>query len=98
MRCAGVPVMSWPSKRIFPEVGANVPVSRLKRVVFPAPFGPMIECRLPGSTASDTPLTAVNAPKDLVNSRVSRSATRFPACESRPGFDHAAAEEQDDDD
>ena len=44
MRCAGVPVMSLPSKRILPEVGGKVPVSRLKSVVLPAPFGPMIEC------------------------------------------------------
>ena len=74
MRWAGVPVMSFPSKRMRPELGGNVPVSRLKSVVLPAPFGPMIECRLPASMLSVTSLTAVSAPKDLVRFSVWRIA------------------------
>ena len=66
MRLAGVPVISLPSKMILPEVGGKVPVSRLKSVVLPAPFGPMIECRLPASMARLTSFTATRAPKDLL--------------------------------
>ena len=44
----------------------NVPVSRLKSVVFPAPLGPMIECSVPASMSRLTSLTAVRAPNDLL--------------------------------
>src|SRR2546423_9971205 len=38
---------------------------RLKRVVFPAPFGPMMARRSPGRTLSETSSTAFRAPKAL---------------------------------
>ena len=38
---AACSVMSSPSKVIRPAVGLYTPVSMLKKVVFPAPFGPM---------------------------------------------------------
>ena len=66
MRCGGVPAMSRPSKMIRPDVGACWPVSKLKNVVLPAPFGPITECSEPSSTSSVTALTATRAPKDLV--------------------------------
>ncbi len=39
--CGGVPVMSLPSNVMVPESTRSKPVSRLKKVVLPAPFGPM---------------------------------------------------------
>ena len=47
-------LMSLPSNRIEPDVGANRPLTRLKNVVLPAPFGPMIARNSPGSMVSDT--------------------------------------------
>ncbi len=58
-------------------------MSRLKSVVFPAPFGPMIECSRPASSARLTSSTAVSAPKDFVRWRVSRSAISFAMLRSR---------------
>ena len=46
--------MSRPSNRIEPAVGANRPLTRLKNVVLPAPFGPMIARNSPGSMVRDT--------------------------------------------
>ena len=39
--CGGLAVTSWPSKTIWPAVGLYTPVSMLKNVVLPAPFGPI---------------------------------------------------------
>ena len=39
--CGGLPVTSWPSKMTAPAVGLYRPVSMLKKVVLPAPFGPI---------------------------------------------------------
>ena len=39
--CGGLPVTSVPSNTIWPEVGLYTPVSMLKNVVLPAPFGPI---------------------------------------------------------
>ncbi len=39
--CAGRPVMSSPMKRICPPLGASRPVTTLKNVDFPEPFGPI---------------------------------------------------------
>ena len=41
IRSGRMPVMSRPSKRIRPRVGASIPESMLMMVVFPAPFVPM---------------------------------------------------------
>ena len=43
------PVMSSPSKMTRPRSGLNLPVSTLKQVVLPAPFGPMMPLRRPDS-------------------------------------------------
>src|SRR4030095_14661212 len=108
MRCGGVPAISWPSKRIRPDVGASCPVSKLKKVVFPAPFGPITECSEPSSTSSVTALTAVRAPKDLVRRSVltrgigshagGRAMGRAPGPETRPRLHDPAPEEQPHDD
>src|SRR3954470_19070223 len=47
---------------MLPASRGRSPVTRLKSVVLPAPFGPMIRRRSPGSTCSDTPLIAGRPP------------------------------------
>ena len=42
MRLGGSPVMSSPLSRMRPEVGRSTPVRQLKKVLLPAPFGPMM--------------------------------------------------------
>ena len=61
------PVMSRPSNRIEPEVGAKKPLIRLKKVVLPAPFGPITARSSPGSTVIDTSRTATRLPKRLAD-------------------------------
>src|SRR5581483_12323330 len=61
-------VMSRPSNAIRPEVGLYNPVSMLKKVVLPAPFGPMIETIECGSTKKETLLTATRPPNSLYTS------------------------------
>src|SRR5438105_8141108 len=65
--------MSRPSKTTRPAVGVNRPVTLLKSVVLPAPFGPMsantsprLMCRLTLSTATSPPKRLVR----LVSSRM----------------------------
>ena len=48
-RCCGVPVMSRPSNRMRPALGGNAPEIRLKYVLLPAPFGPMIDASCPAA-------------------------------------------------
>jgi hypothetical protein len=42
-----------------------MPEIRLKKVVFPAPFGPMIETICPGSAVRETLSTAVTPPNAI---------------------------------
>jgi hypothetical protein len=69
---AGSEVMSSPLNRIAPEVGAMNRVSRLKTVVFPAPFGPMSAWIDPRCTRRSTPATAQNPAKCFLSARASR--------------------------
>ena len=46
--CGGNPVMSLSRKKTFPDDGRKAPAINLKRVVFPAPFGPMMPRSSPG--------------------------------------------------
>ena len=62
----GSGVMSLPSKTIAPAVGAKSPLTRLKNVVFPAPFGPMMARSSPGSIVSEMSSIAVSEPKRFV--------------------------------
>jgi len=60
-----------------PDEGGKTPVIRLKKVVLPEPFGPMIAFIDPFSTSSDTLLTATSPPKLLVNPLVLRIISFF---------------------
>src|ERR1044071_9439069 len=64
-RRLGTPVMSCPSSWIEPESGVSSPVMRLNSVVLPAPFGPMISRRSPGSTLRLTSVVTRNPPNAL---------------------------------
>ena len=48
-----------------PALGASEPEMRLKKVLLPAPFGPMIEVRLPEKKRAVTSASAVKPPKRL---------------------------------
>ena len=63
--------MSVPSNRIVPSVGCSVLVSRLKQVVFPAPFGPISAWIEPRRTDRSTFFTAAKPPNILVRPRAS---------------------------
>ena len=55
-------LMSAPLKVTMPAVGGTKPVSTLINVVFPAPFGPIIETCSPSPILRLTPLRAQNVP------------------------------------
>src|SRR5215467_10856888 len=66
MRLGGRPVMSVPLNRTRPEVGRSTPVRQLKKVLLPAPFGPMMARISPRFTVMLTLLTAASPPKRMV--------------------------------
>src|SRR5208337_2307649 len=78
------PSMRLPSNRISPSSGRESPESALKKVVFPAPFGPIMEKMRPLSMEKLSLLTAVRPPNRFTTSFVSRirpaSATISPLC------------------
>ena len=49
-----------PANRTLPRVAGAKPDRTLKKVVFPAPLGPMIAWIVPSATSSETPSSAVN--------------------------------------
>ncbi len=57
--------MPRPNRVISPSVGASSPLMRLNNVVFPAPLGPMMARRSPGSTRRLTWSTARRPPNAL---------------------------------
>src|SRR3990172_5620182 len=76
-------VTSWPRKRTRPAVLRCTPLSRSKRVLLPAPFGPISPTMPPSWIAKDTLLTACRPPNHLFNpSTSSRAAIRppYPHC------------------
>src|SRR5487761_2296089 len=85
-------VMSQPSKRTFPDVDNRSPVRQLKKVDFPAPFGPIRPRMSPCSSVTEAASTALKLPNALVTSRASRSmrgsprpfGIRHPAVSFRP--------------
>ena len=81
------PTMLWPSKRISPWSGASSPVTTLKKVVFPAPFGPIRPTIERGGMTRSTLLTATSPPKALVTPRAS-SRGRPPARGAAAGRSH----------
>ena len=58
-------MISWPNSWTEPLSGVSSPVIRLNSVVLPAPFGPMISRRSPGSTLRLTLLVTCRPPNDL---------------------------------
>src|SRR5213593_2510452 len=69
--CGASPVMSRPFRITAPASGRRWPVTRLKNVVLPAPFGPMIAAIWPRATPSVTPATAWKPSKALRTLRTS---------------------------
>ena len=57
-----MPVMSRPSNTIVPDVGGTSQVSILKKVVLPAPFGPITPRRSPWLTVKSMSLLATRPP------------------------------------
>jgi hypothetical protein len=64
--------MSSLKKKIRPSVGGKKPESRLKKVVFPDPFGPMMPAASPSLIANFTLLTAMRPPKCLLSPSAAR--------------------------
>ena len=54
--------MSLPSNVTLPLVGLYKPVSTLKNVVLPAPFGPIKEITPPAGISNETSSTATRPP------------------------------------
>src|SRR4249919_748564 len=74
--CGGLPVTSCPSKTIWPAVGLYTPVSMLKNVVLPAPFGPIRLTIVRSGIVKSTSFTATRPPNSLRTPwAISRSAT-----------------------
>src|SRR5690606_1996989 len=80
-RNAGTPLRRLPSKVQVPVSGLSKPVSRLKRVVLPAPFGPMSAVIAPRGTSRWSTSTALRPPKV----RVTLSAMMIGSTFATPG-------------
>src|SRR3569833_4194491 len=72
--CCGTRVMSRPSNAMLPDVEPRKPETMLKKVVLPAPFGPITANRLPSGTSRSIALLATSPSKRLVSSVVLRRA------------------------
>src|SRR6056300_109265 len=79
--CAGTPARSFPEKDHVPVSGLSKPVSRLKRVVFPAPLGPIRAVMAPRGISTCSTSTATRPP----NLRETWSATRIGSTFFTPG-------------
>src|SRR6202165_213666 len=64
-----------PSTSTVPPLGRYTRVMTLKRVVLPAPLGPMSATTCPASTLKETRSSATTPPKRTLRSRTSRSDT-----------------------
>src|SRR5258708_30016861 len=62
-----------PSTRTLPALGRYTRVMTLKRVVLPAPFGPINATTSPASTVKETRSSATTPPKRTLSSRTSSS-------------------------
>jgi hypothetical protein len=71
-RCGGSPATSSPFRKMRPPVGRSTPVTQLKKVLLPAPLGPMIARISPRGTVRLTLSTAVSPPKRMVSPSVRR--------------------------
>src|SRR3989442_15286420 len=84
--CCGIPVMSAPLNQMRPEVGTVSPEIRRKKVVLPAPLGPMIERSSPRWTLTSTSDTASNLPYARVRRSVRSKTASGIAGECTGGF------------
>src|ERR1700675_1524370 len=73
-----LPAISWPSKRIEPELGFNWPLSMLKQVDLPAPFGPISASNWPAFRSKETSSTALTPPNDFARWDTRRRVTGPP--------------------
>src|ERR1700722_3668558 len=98
-RAGNSPEISSPSKMTWPEVCVRKPLIRLKKVVLPAPFGPITARSSPGSTVIDTLSTATRLPKcfETFSTRNRLTMSPFSRCRLSPDdAQNAAREEQHD--
>ena len=81
----GRPLMSLPARCTVPVSGRRIPRTQLKKVVLPAPLGPMRPTRSPGSTLRSTSRRAsMPANVFLMPRASSRAVTRRPPRPVRP--------------
>src|SRR5688500_12156803 len=98
LRKGGERVTSRSNRKTFPARGRTKPVRALKRVVLPAPFGPMSPRISPVRRDRDTLSTAVTPPKrTVIPSALSALCITTPDEVARQLADDAARQEQDDD-
>ena len=91
IRSGESPSIRSPSRLRDPEVGGNRPARQLKRVVMPAPFGPIRPVIVPFLIVKDTSSTARLPPKVLViDWAVSMSGTESPIGPCCEGGDFAS--------
>jgi hypothetical protein len=69
--------MDWPISRTSPELGSSTPEIMLKKVLLPAPLGPIKACTSPAFTSIDTALFATSPPKRFVTCADSSSTWPF---------------------
>src|ERR1700729_2306619 len=84
-------VMFLPSRLIRPSVGRISPVSMLKKVVLPAPFGPISETIDRAGMSNVTSLTAIRPPNRLVIPWASRIGGGDGAATAAGGAETASA-------
>src|SRR5438105_8698739 len=93
-RSGGARVTSSPRKRMVPEVARSSPESRLSRVDFPAPLGPITACTRPSSKARETPSTAASDPKRRARPTAARSGSGIARAPRLQQPRHAPRQEQ----
>src|ERR1700722_12348676 len=62
---------------MVPDVGSASPARQLKKVLLPAPLGPIRPMISPSATSRSAPSTALNAPNALTMPRASRNTGRL---------------------
>src|SRR5579875_243160 len=72
---APIPEIRWPAKRISPRSGAISPAMMLKRLLLPAPLGPIRPRISPSVTSKLISTLAATLPKDLLISRICSSGS-----------------------
>src|ERR1700687_245477 len=86
--CGAIFSTDSPSMRTAPAAGLYTRVTTLKRVVLPAPLGPMRATTWPVSTLKDTRPKATTPPKRTLNSRTSRRDICAESLEGREAGDY----------